>query len=188
MTPAFQKFEYTLAWHCAPSMAGIKPADLISWPIPEEEGVKVLGYYANVLARRGIRMRVLGNNDGRLLILVFRPGRLETCLRRPEVAGMLKAEGYPVEGSAHSMLCHLRDRLARAEFPHEIGLFLGYPPEDVAGFRADGGLGCKYSGTWKVYGDVEKARVRFETFHRCRDGLTKKLDQGCTLEQVVPGA
>ncbi len=188
MSCAHREFEYTLAWHCAPSLAGIKPADLIAWRIPAEDGVKVLGYYANALFDRGIRMRVLGRRGERILILIFRPGRLEDCLRQPQVAQMLSHVGYPVGGTTHALLCHLRDRLACGDFPHEIGLFLGYPPEDVAGFCADGGRGCKYSGPWKVYGDVAAAQRQFENFHRCRRVLTGKLDQGCTLEQVFPGA
>ena len=31
MSPLYQQFEQTLAWHCAPSMAGIKAADLVTW-------------------------------------------------------------------------------------------------------------------------------------------------------------
>lgn len=188
MSPVYQEFEYTLAWHCAPSMAGIKPADLISWRIPEGEGLKVLGYYANVLSRRGIRMRVLGRNGDRLLILIFRPGRLECCLRDPRVEEMLSRAGYPVGAGTQQLLCHLRDQLSQSDFPHEIGLFLGYPPEDVEGFRADGGRCCKYSGTWKVYGDVSQARKQFDAFHRCRQALTRKLNQGKTLEQMFPAA
>lgn len=188
MSTIYQEFEYTLAWHCAPSMAGIKPADLISWQIPEEEGIQVLGYYVNALASRGIRMQVLSRSGKRLLLMIFRPGRLENCLRDPKVMEMLAQAGYPVESDTHTLLCHLRDQLKCTAFPHEIGLFLGYPPEDVEGFCRDGGRGCKLSGTWKVYGDVEQAQKRFDSFHRCRVALTRKLDQGKTLEQMFPAA
>lgn len=188
MSPVYQEFEYTLAWHCAPSMAGIKPADLVSWLPPEEEWVKVLAYYTNALSRRGIRMRVLGRSGKRMLLLIYRPGRLADCLKELGVVEMLSQAGYPVEGDTHKLLCCLCRRLEQQEFPHEIGLFLGYPPEDVDGFRRDGGRGCKYSGTWKVYGDVEQAKKRFESFRRCRVALTRRLKQGKTLEQVFPAA
>lgn len=188
MPPSYREFEYTLAWHCAPSLAGIKPADLISWQPPEGEWTRVLGHYAAVLARRGIRLRVLGRSGKRLLILIYRPGRLDACLREPRVRELLIRAGYPEQGGVQAMLCHLCGRLCRGSFPHEIGLFLGYPPEDVEGFRRDGGRGCKCSGSWKVYGDVEQAQKRFDSFHRCRQALTKKLAQGKTLEQMFPAA
>lgn len=43
-------------------------------------------------------------------------------------------------------------RLQRFEaFPHEIGLFLSYPPEDVRGFIEHKGHESKCEGCWKVY-------------------------------------
>ena len=48
---------------------------------------------------------------------------------------MLRKEGYPVSDGVEAMLTHLGARLAGAEFPHEVGLFLGYPAADVEGFR-----------------------------------------------------
>ena len=36
-------------------------------------------------------------------------------------------------------------------FPHEMGLLLGYPVEDVTGFMVHGGKNSLYSGYWKVY-------------------------------------
>ena len=44
------------------------------------------------------------------------------------------------------------------EFPHEVGLFLSYPPEDVKGFIDHRANDFKCAGLWKVYGDEEKAR------------------------------
>ena len=55
-------------------------------------------------------------------------------------------------------LARLRARLAQGgAFPHEIGLFLDYPADDVLAFVEKGGAGCKLCGYWKVYGDEEKA-------------------------------
>ena len=56
---------------------------------------------------------------------------------------------------------------ANSEFPHEVGLFLGYPPEDVYGFIHGDRRAAKYVGTWKVFGDVESARRRFAQFEKC---------------------
>ena len=54
------------------------------------------------------------------------------------------------------------------EFPHEIGLFLGYPPEDVDGFINNGAKGAKYVGTWKVYGDESIAKRTFAQYKNVR--------------------
>lgn len=83
-------------------------------------------------------------------------------------------------------LRHLRRRLLwREGFPHEIGLFLGYPPEDVQGFLADPGGGrCKLCGHWKVYHDVEGARRQFARFDCSREALCSRLRAGMTLSQL----
>lgn len=180
-----REFEYALAWHCAPSLWGLKPADLICCP-DREDWREVLGYYANILALRGVRMRVLGHSGKGMLLLIYRPGQLDDCLKEPAAAQMLARAGYPQGAGTHALLCHLSTRLAARGFPHEIGLFLGYPPEDVAGFCRDGGRGCRYSGAWKVYGDVEQAKRRFGAYHRCRAAMTGRLNRGEGLEQVLP--
>ena len=47
---------------------------------------------------------------------------------------LLESQGYHSHDAARCIR-ELRHRLKDStEFPHEIGLFLGYPPEDVRGF------------------------------------------------------
>ena len=74
------------------------------------------------------------------------------------------------------------------EFPHEIGLFLGYPPEDVLGFQRYRGQNCKLCGYWKVYSDVDRARVLFRLYDRCREVLCRRVAQGMTLSEVFLAA
>ena len=72
------------------------------------------------------------------------------------------------------MLDALQLRLTCGAFPHEIGLFLGYPPEDVEGFRLHRGRDYKLCGCWKVYSDVEGARQCFRRYDRCRAALCRR--------------
>ena len=46
------------------------------------------------------------------------------------------------------------------ELPHEVRLFLSYPPEDVKGFIDHRAGGFRCAGLWKVYGNEEK-RARY---------------------------
>ena len=159
MSQEERRLEQTLALHCAPALAGLKPADLISWRPPQGAG--------EALLRRYVR-------------------RLEDWLAREEIAAMLRKEGYPVSDGVEAMLTHLGARLAGAEFPHEVGLFLGYPAADVEGFRRNGGRNCKLCGHWKVYGQVEEAQRRFLAFDRCREALCRWVAEGRSLEQLFP--
>lgn len=56
----------------------------------------------------------------------------------------------------------------KAYFPHEVGVFLGYPIWDVEGFIAHNGQDYKFCGDWKVYDDVPGAIKTFEKYDRIR--------------------
>lgn len=186
MSPTYRQFEQTLAWHCAPALTGIKPADLVSLAPPADGGEGLLDHYARLLERRGIRLQVLGTCRRRTLLLIYRPRRLEAWLAQSQVSAMLAEAGYPVGQGMEAMLRHLSHCLRGRAFPHEIGLFLGYPPADVEGFLRNGGRHCKLCGPWKVYGDVAEAQRRFHAFQRCRDTLSRRVAQGIPLAQVFP--
>ena len=104
------------------------------------------------------------------------PKLLEDDLSDPLSRKLLSKCGYP-PGNANACLAHLIARLrAEGEFPHEVGLFLGYPPADVDGFmhRKDS---YKLCGLWKVYDDVEGA---IRQFARCgrHEAYLRRYAQG----------
>ena len=69
-----------------------------------------------------------------------------------------------------------------------MGLFLGYPLEDVKGFIANGGRNCTCCGCWKCYGDPEEARRRFARYRRCTALYRRRFAQGATLSQLTVAA
>ena len=84
------------------------------------------------------------------------------------------------------MLSELLKRLAISkDFPHEVGLFLGYPLEDVAGFERQGAAGFKYSGFWKVYGDTENALRLMNEYKSCTEICMKWLWRGLSVPLAV---
>ena len=71
------------------------------------------------------------------------------------------------------------------EFPHEIGLFLSYPPEDVKGFIEHHAADFKYAGLWKVYGDEQRARDLFAKYRRCTEIYCERLHAGLSIAQLA---
>lgn len=67
-------------------------------------------------------------------------------------------------------------------FPHEIGIVLGYPPEDIEGFKRYKGRNFKCCGYWKVYGNAERAQKMFDAYTLCREKLMQALQNGVTLK------
>lgn len=177
-------FEYMLAQHCAPALAGIKPADLVSCPQSPELLPQIEAYNAS-LNPQGIRFRLICRCRRRALLLVYRQAKLEQHLALPEIRACLRAAGYPAEQGLEELLGQLEGRLAeQVEFPHEIGLFLGYPVQDVQGFCRNKGQNYKLAGRWKVYSDVEEARRRFSRYDRCCAALYEKVERGISITRL----
>lgn len=179
-----------LAYHCAPALAGLKPSNLVSlsreeFPDLEER----LEEYRQLFAPRWVAFRTMCGCGRNVLLLVYRPAELERALRTPLSAALLKKDGYDAGEDLAAMLDRLSQRLrVEGDFPHEIGLFLGYPPEDVVGFQRHRGRNCKLCGHWKVYSDVERAKTLFRRYDQCREHLCARLAMGMTLGQVFQAA
>lgn len=174
------------ATHCAPALAGVVPANLISlrrseFPHLEED----LRKYGQAFARRGVCFTSLCSCANRELILVYRPQLMAQALERAGVEEMLAPLGYDLTRPMEEILDHLGHRVRQGGgFPHEIGIFLGYPVEDVAGFIAHNGQNFKLCGAWKVYGDVEAAQRCFTRMQLVSRKVLQRLDAGHTLFQV----
>ena len=149
--------------HCSPVLLGCKPAALFTLR-PE----KALAVLAGLLRPR-ITLSVVRKNRGGLLVLAFDRARLEQTVLNRDALAVLAGMGYPAEASLAALLDYLRGQFVRSDFPHEIGLFLGYPVEDVLGFVRHKGRYYKCCGYWKVYGDVEHAKQCFRRYDTCRE-------------------
>ncbi len=171
--------------HCAPTLASLKTGSLFSCPCETERelmaGIRSLN---RRLCRKGLRFLPLRRRDGCCLVYVYRPERLARDLSAPQAQAILHGCGYS-SGDTGACLRRLCERLRTSEaFPHEIGLFLGYPPEDVEGFIAQRTC-AKCVGCWKVYGDVERAQRLFARYAHCTDIYLRKFAQGRDIERLT---
>ena len=148
--------------YCAPTLAGIKTGNLMNCTCADRESfLETVNNMAQRLASRGICVMPFTMSENRILIYIFRPEKLKADLSSEKVAGILRRCGYSVD-NMRKCIERLQMRLCQSgEFPHEIGLFLGYPPEDVRGFIENHAKNYKFAGYWKVYVDVQKAKRIF---------------------------
>ena len=70
-------------------------------------------------------------------------------------------------------------------FPHEIGLFLGYPLEDVQGFIENCGKNYRLCGCWKVYGDPQAALRCFARYEKCARVYLQCYQNGHSLSRLT---
>lgn len=176
--------EETVVRLCAPTLAGMKTASLFAQEYESRRQVQGEVRQLNrVLVPRGLSAMPLHYGRRRALIYLYRPGRLRQDLRQAQAEAILRSRGYDPE-KPEQCIRRLRLRLgAEGEFPHEIGLFLGYPPEDVAGFIDHGT--CKCVGCWKVYGDEESAKKTFRQYKACTEVYCNRMRMGATLRELI---
>lgn len=178
-----------IAYHCGPALAGIKPANIVSCQksrIPEIHAE--LDTMNQQLNPKDIYLEILCECEKRVLVMVYRRKVLTAQLHRPEMQTFLRSYGYPENTTLTTYLSVLKERLQEDEFPHEIGVFLGYPLHDIHGFIHHPSEGCLLTGEWKVYQDAEGAEKLFVRYKACRNALLRRITKGLTLAQIFCAA
>lgn len=169
--------------HCAPVLKKVKMSSMFTVP------TAYLKFVCSVFQNTGIKVRCLCQGMGRAVIYVYRKEEVQKCLEDPEIAQFLAAYGY--EGTdTDTCLRHLSRRVflsAQGEesYPHEMGIFLGYPLEDVRGFIFHAGKDSRYTGYWKVYGNVEQAKKTFQSYDRAKECAVVELMAGKSMREIA---
>lgn len=174
--------EELIVRHCAPTLANLKTGSLFVCPITDRPSFfSSLRSLNELLVPKGLRALPLRIREYSALVYLYRPSRLKKDLEDPAAIKILQDHGYSCYGKC---LPKLIERVrASEEFPHEIGLFLGYPPEDVQGFLDH--RPCKCCGCWKVYGDENKAKKTFDLYKKCERVYCQQLAQGIDIKRLT---
>lgn len=178
-----ENIEIQLVLQCAPLITGLKVSNLLIISKGNEEVVK------RILNRTGISYYRLIQTRTKTTFLLFRRNELEEFLSDENVRNVLMKAGY----KSLQIDKILRTFSLRYEayiqgdksFPHEMGLLLGYPVEDVVGFVENNGKNFLYSGYWKVY-ENQKAKVKlFDKFKVAEETLIHLLSNGLSMSDII---
>lgn len=179
-----REFETVLVERCAATLAGVKAASLFRYIAGEgEEVLSQVQCWDRWLSPFGVRVLLIRRQAGSpsCLVYVYREKLIGQILLDRDVQCFLKQRGYALDSvkkGQEDVLEQLAVRLWHGGgFPHEIGVFLGYPLEDVVGFIRNNGRNFTYSGFWKAYGDPEAAKKRFAQYEKCAK-IYRQLHQG----------
>ena len=177
------RVENKMALQCAPLITGIKVSNLLIVDSKDESAVRA------ILKKTGIlHYRLLQQRD-KTTFLVFRIEQLSMYLQKPDVQKVLRENGYSdfsLGGILKTLQCRYETYMNRGEgFPHEMGLLLGYPIEDVVGFIEQNGKNYLYSGYWKVYKDVAVKKRIFEQYEKAKEELILSLADGKEIHSII---
>jgi len=168
----------TIAYWTAPTIAGRKPSNLLSfshncrdlynlWEANKEE----------IAAKLQLEYIEIRKCARRVLVIFFNRVLLKQTLLKEKNRNFLKALGYPNKLVLDEYLSLLKRRFVMS-CPHEVGIFLGIPLEDVVGFIQNGAKGCLLNSYWKVYHNPEKAKLIFASYDRARIDVFYSLLDG----------
>lgn len=183
----YKTLDYLLAFHCSPTIAGIKASNLLT--------IKKEDYFQsnslNQLKEKKIHHFILKETKDNLLILVYNQIKLLHTIQQKSAKRFLERNGYCIHDSLESILQKLSYRIqecsSKDEYPHEIGIFLGYPVGDIAGFIHFKGCHYKLSGYWKVYSNPSRAKKLFEAYDMVKEFYCAKIASGQKIYQINDG-
>ena len=181
-------FEAVLIRQCAPTLAGMKPGSIFCFKhsSPEVSRRKACQWNEQ-LAPFGLAVQILLERPetGSVIVYVYHPNHLKRLLSGPAYQRFLSEAGYAgtdLDGLLEQLAHRLR---TQPEFPHEIGVFLGYPLRDVIGFIENRGRNFTCCGFWKSYGDPVEMQVCFACYRRCIQTYVAMFEQGVPIERLA---
>lgn len=172
-----------LANQCAPVLTDVKPSNLLILTKEEEQ------IFLEMDLPEGVHSLCLYRGEKKSTWFLYRKDSLEAVLIWPQAQEFLQNYGYQAEDSTlEEKLGCLTERFtaykeAKMDFPHEMGVFLGYPLHDVKGFIEHRGQNYICSGYWKVYQNEKKAKKTFQLYQTVRDAVLEMISSGGDLYQ-----
>lgn len=171
-----------MALQCSLVLSGIKPSNLLIYDNHCE------GCISEELKNTKIEYMKLYSGKKESVSIIFDKEKLEKTLLNVDNIKFIKKYGYN-SYNVEEVLERLSIRYTsfkekRGEFPHEMGIILGYPLEDVSGFIDNNGKNYLYSGYWKVYKNPEEKIRLFKTYKEVKKYFVEQIENGKQIYQV----
>lgn len=180
---------FALANSCIPTLLKQKPSSLITVHKKYmnsrkkffEEIKKEITYFQ-------VDYELLYESKDMYFLFIYDSRLLKQVLKGNQSNCILRKNGY-MTSDFKQVLEKFKKRFQeykeeKIEFPHEVGIFLGYPVEDVEGYILNKGENYKFCGYWKVYYNVEQAKRTFRFFTEVRDYAVNLLIAGRELKEI----
>ena len=174
-----QRFESLLANYCAPALKQYKYANMFHLPKDDDSIRSFIKQYNQQFNSKGIFF-ILIEQETQYTIYVYN-SKLKDYISSNAVQNFLKSYQYP--NTFELCIQELKKRLNTKNFPHEIGVFLGYPLDDVIGFIEH--KPYYLIGDWKVYQNVNEAKKQFDLFKQTKVKMLNQIHNGYELSEIL---
>lgn len=171
--------------HAAPTLANLKTANLINVTFDNIDiFYNEVNSIKSILEENNINLEILKSKKHSALVYIYRSNLLIKDLNNEISSSILNSFGYNCN-NINEYLDTLSKRLLEDEFPHEIGLFLGYPSDDVKSFIDNKGKCFVCCGYWKAYNNVTYALNTFKKYDLCRKSYLEHFNLNNNINLLI---
>lgn len=167
-----------------PVILGSKPSEILNISLNDnnkEYKIKEIKSFFGNCSR--LSYEIIYKENGEIKVLFINKNVLSKIFSNKKCINFLKFIGYPNSYNLDDYINFLIGRLKEKSFPHEIGIFLGYPLKDVVGFIGYGNYKLKKTKYWRVYGSVEVSDEIYNRFLNDRKRMRIILENK-SLEKI----
>ncbi|MDY0191547.1 MAG: DUF3793 family protein [Desulfuromonas sp.] len=175
-------------------IAGVKPANLLRisnrayscgrnmYKLWQQHGEELLANSSLVAAT------LLSDTNG-VLLLIYSPALLQRRLNSRSARTFLASLDYRDPQHLETTLADLVSHFVDGEFPHEIGLFLGYPLKDISAFMGRSQLEVTAQRLWKIYGKTRRSHALADLYQHQHQRIVSLLNnkRGRSAELLTAG-
>lgn len=171
--------EAFLSYNTSLICAGLKPSITLNLSRINNKNMYSLWmlYGESYIKELNLDYIMLRKSDKSVIMLIYDEELLEYCINREGNRKLLSSLGYN-DFSIDKSLSMLSIRYNKFKCPHELGIFLGYPVDDVIDFMNCSDKKCKACGYWKVYNSEEKAMKVFSIFDNAKKTAAENIVKG----------
>lgn len=174
-----------ISYGIAPTLSGNKPSSIITFG-KNNANLNILWerYKYIFLEKYNLNFFELKKNQNSITILFYYSDKLKSAIYSDKHMKFLNKFGYSEKFDLYKNLSILKERFKDA-CPHEVGVFLGFPLDDVICFMEKPSKRCLMCGYWKVYNDLNLAREIFANYDKARYNVAKNVIQGVTPSMLI---
>lgn len=178
-------FDKYMLFLLAPVVGGLKPSSTVTLKKDSKEYFVWNNYKETFLNKVNLKHILLREDDKAIILLIYSEEKLEKFISNKETKEFLLKLEYNLQDNLGSILDKLVQRYNRFHCPHELGVFLGIPLEDVIDFMECTTKKCLLCGYWKVFNNSDDALEIFNNYNRSKELVLDCVIFDAKSEEII---
>lgn len=164
-------FDKYMLFLLAPVVSGFKPSSTITLKKKSKEYLIWRNYKKTFMNKIDLDYIVLREDENAIILLIYSEEKLKKVIGSKKIKMFLIKLGYTINLNFNikDILNVLVYRYEKIHCPHELGIFLGIPLDDVIDFMECNKKKCLICGYWKVFNDFDNAVEIFNNYNKSKE-------------------